>query len=133
MNELPDGIRHKASEIARVHVSAGGPDLQVERSHATRAEEDHRPAGIMARPVGRDDDIRLQPLAVPARVYMLESMGFETGIDIEALIDLRGEAEAWLPGERFSGSIARAGLPKTFSIRPGGRRPESHTHEQGSL
>ena len=46
--------------------------------------------------------------------YLLEELGFETGIDIEALVELRRTVESWLPGERFSGTIARAGLPKTF-------------------
>jgi hydroxymethylglutaryl-CoA lyase len=49
-------------------------------------------------------------------VYLLESLGLDTGIDIEALIGLRRTVEDWLPGERFSGAIARAGLPKTFRL-----------------
>lgn len=49
--------------------------------------------------------------------FMLESMGFSTGIDIEALLELRHDVETWLGGEeRYSGAIARAGLPKTFSV-----------------
>jgi hydroxymethylglutaryl-CoA lyase len=47
-------------------------------------------------------------------VYLVESLGFETGIDIAALLELRREVESWVPGERFTGSVARAGLPKTF-------------------
>ncbi|WP_340110288.1 hydroxymethylglutaryl-CoA lyase [Pikeienuella sp. HZG-20] len=47
--------------------------------------------------------------------FLLESLGFETGIDIEALIALRAEVEGWLPGERFFGMVAAAGLPKTFA------------------
>jgi hydroxymethylglutaryl-CoA lyase len=47
-------------------------------------------------------------------VFLLESLGFETGIDIEKLIAVRAEVETWLPGERFFGMVARAGLPKTF-------------------
>ncbi|WGF87983.1 hydroxymethylglutaryl-CoA lyase [Marinivivus vitaminiproducens] len=47
-------------------------------------------------------------------VYLLEELGFDTGIDIEALVALRRTVEYWLPDERFSGAIARAGLPKTF-------------------
>lgn len=47
-------------------------------------------------------------------VYLCESLGFPTGIDIEKLIGLRGKIETWLPGERFSGSIYRAGLPRNF-------------------
>jgi hydroxymethylglutaryl-CoA lyase len=49
-------------------------------------------------------------------VFLLESLGFETGIDIKALVALRETVESWLPGERFSGAIARAGLPKTFRV-----------------
>lgn len=49
--------------------------------------------------------------------YMLESMGFSTGVDIDALLDIRRDVEAWLgQEERYSGAIARAGLPKTFSV-----------------
>jgi hydroxymethylglutaryl-CoA lyase len=47
-------------------------------------------------------------------VFLLESLGFETGIDIEKLIAVRADVETWLPGERFFGMVARAGLPKTF-------------------
>jgi hydroxymethylglutaryl-CoA lyase len=47
-------------------------------------------------------------------IYLVESLGFETGIDIGALLKLRRVLEGWLPGERFVGSVARAGLPKTF-------------------
>jgi hydroxymethylglutaryl-CoA lyase len=46
--------------------------------------------------------------------FMLEALGFDTGIDIEALIALRRKVEGWLPGERFSGGVSRVGLPKTF-------------------
>ncbi len=47
-------------------------------------------------------------------VFLLESLGYDTGIDIDALVKLRESVESWLPGERFSGAIARVGLPKTF-------------------
>lgn len=46
--------------------------------------------------------------------YLLESMGFATGVDIGALLELRRDVETWLGDERYSGAIARAGLPKTF-------------------
>ncbi|HMM08244.1 MAG TPA: hydroxymethylglutaryl-CoA lyase [Paracoccus solventivorans] len=46
--------------------------------------------------------------------FMLESMGFATGIDIGALLELRRDVESWLGDERYSGAIARAGLPKTY-------------------
>ncbi len=63
-------------------------------------------------------------------VYLAESLGFETGIDIDALLDLRRVLESWLPGERFVGTVARAGLPKTYkktlakvsAATPGGTR-----------
>ncbi|MBA8820652.1 hydroxymethylglutaryl-CoA lyase [Ochrobactrum sp. P6BS-III] len=49
--------------------------------------------------------------------YMLESMGFSTGVDIDALLDIRRDVETWLgQEERYSGAIARAGLPNTFSV-----------------
>jgi hydroxymethylglutaryl-CoA lyase len=47
--------------------------------------------------------------------YLVESLGFDTGLDIDALIALRRMVEdEWLRGERFTGAVARAGLPKTF-------------------
>jgi hydroxymethylglutaryl-CoA lyase len=50
--------------------------------------------------------------------FLLESMGFSTGIDIDALVAVHRRVEAWLPGERLTGNIVRAGLPRTF--RPSG-------------
>jgi len=47
-------------------------------------------------------------------VFLLESMGFDTGIDIDALIALRAEVQTWLPNERLVGSVAKADLPKTY-------------------
>ena len=57
-------------------------------------------------------------------IYLVESLGFETGIDIGALLELRRVLEGWLPGERFVGTVARAGLPKTF------RRTLADQHQQ---
>lgn len=48
--------------------------------------------------------------------FMLESMGYSTGIDIAALLELRCDVESWLGDERYHGAIARAGLPKTFTM-----------------
>lgn len=48
--------------------------------------------------------------------FLLESLGFDTGIDFAKLIAVREEVETWLPGERFFGMVARAGLPKTFHM-----------------
>ncbi|GAB5096226.1 hydroxymethylglutaryl-CoA lyase [Caballeronia sp. HLA56] len=51
-------------------------------------------------------------------VFMLEAQGMTTGIDIDKLLAIRETIAAWLPGEPFTGAIARAGLPKTF-VRAG--------------
>lgn len=48
-------------------------------------------------------------------VFMLESMGYATGVDLPKLLEVRRFVEENLPGERFAGAIARAGLPKHFT------------------
>ncbi|WP_019430937.1 hydroxymethylglutaryl-CoA lyase [Limnohabitans sp. Rim47] len=47
-------------------------------------------------------------------VYLMGSMGIATGIDWDALMTLRSQVAQWLAGECLHGSIAQAGLPKTF-------------------
>ena len=47
-------------------------------------------------------------------VFLLESMGLRTGVDIERLIDARSILAAGLPGEELYGYLADAGLPKGF-------------------
>jgi hydroxymethylglutaryl-CoA lyase len=47
-------------------------------------------------------------------VFLLESMGLRTGVDIERLIDARSVLAAGLPGEEMYGYLADAGLPKGF-------------------
>ncbi|HEY2135317.1 MAG TPA: hydroxymethylglutaryl-CoA lyase [Xanthobacteraceae bacterium] len=47
--------------------------------------------------------------------FLLESLGFDTGLDIDRLVALRAMVAQWLPGERVGGMIAQAGLPKTFA------------------
>lgn len=49
-------------------------------------------------------------------VFMLESMGFATGIDLEKLVASRALLAAGLPGETMHGGVAQAGLPKTFRM-----------------
>lgn len=49
-------------------------------------------------------------------VFMLESMGFGTGIDLDRLVAARELLAAGLPGEPMHGGVAKAGLPKTFRI-----------------
>lgn len=44
-------------------------------------------------------------------VFLCETRGFATGIDIDALVRAREIAESSMPGEAFFGGIARAGVP----------------------
>lgn len=46
--------------------------------------------------------------------FMLEASGVDTGIDLAALLALRQQVAGWLQGEQTTGSLWRAGLPKTF-------------------
>jgi hydroxymethylglutaryl-CoA lyase len=52
-------------------------------------------------------------------VFMLESMGIDTGIDLERLIAVRALVSSALPGEPLYGFTAQAGLPRTFAQAPG--------------
>jgi len=47
-------------------------------------------------------------------VFMLESMGFETGIDLAGLMAARRLLHEGLPAEPMQGQVAKAGIPKTF-------------------
>jgi hydroxymethylglutaryl-CoA lyase len=49
-------------------------------------------------------------------VFMLNSMGYETGIDLARLIASRDVLADALPGEPLYGYLARAGVPKQFAI-----------------
>jgi hydroxymethylglutaryl-CoA lyase len=51
-------------------------------------------------------------------VFMLEAMGFDTGIDIERLIKVRELVARALPNVVQYGAIAKAGLPKNFHAAP---------------
>jgi len=53
-------------------------------------------------------------IATEDLVFMLESMGFSTGIDLARLIAARELLHAGLPDEPLRGRVARAGIPKTF-------------------
>ena len=48
-------------------------------------------------------------------VFLLESMGLRTGIDIGQLLAVRTQVQEALPGEALFGFIADAGLPKGFA------------------
>jgi hydroxymethylglutaryl-CoA lyase len=47
-------------------------------------------------------------------VFMLESMGFTTGIDLPKLLDARRLLHEGLPAEPMHGQVAKAGIPRTF-------------------
>jgi hydroxymethylglutaryl-CoA lyase len=47
-------------------------------------------------------------------VFLLESMGFDTGIDMAKLLAAREVLKEGLPGEPVYGHVPDAGLPKTF-------------------
>lgn len=47
-------------------------------------------------------------------VFMLESMGLRTGIDLERLIAVRGILAEGIPGEPLYGHVAQAGLTKGY-------------------
>ena len=46
--------------------------------------------------------------------YMLQSMGFDTGLDLAALLRLRAEVATLLQGETLQGTLWRAGIPRTL-------------------
>lgn len=46
--------------------------------------------------------------------FLFARMGVATGIDLHALLSLRGRLAGWLEGEPLHGAIARAGLPRTM-------------------
>lgn len=48
-------------------------------------------------------------------VFMLDSMGYDTGIDLTRLLASRAVLADALPGEPLYGYLARAGLPKQFA------------------
>ncbi len=50
-------------------------------------------------------------------VFMLESMGCRTGIDLPALLALRARVVGWIPDEPTHGTLWRAGVPRDFGVR----------------
>lgn len=57
-------------------------------------------------------------LATEDLVFMLEAMGYETGINLEKLFAVRKVVAAGLPGQELYGMAPLAGLPKGFG-KPG--------------
>jgi len=47
-------------------------------------------------------------------VYLLESLGVSTGIDIPAMLEVRKKLNNWLPDEPLEGKLLKAGLAVTF-------------------
>ena len=48
-------------------------------------------------------------------VFMLEAMGYETGIDLEKLLRARDILAAGVPGEELYGYLAAAGIPLGYT------------------
>ncbi|HFB54365.1 MAG TPA: hydroxymethylglutaryl-CoA lyase, partial [Hellea balneolensis] len=47
-------------------------------------------------------------------VFMLDAMGYATGIDLDALLQVRNIIQSALPGEPLYGFTPEAGLPKNY-------------------
>ncbi len=54
--------------------------------------------------------------------FLLESMGLDTGVDIEALIAVRAQVQDAMPDIQMHGALARAGLPRGY--RPASAAPQ---------
>ena len=50
-------------------------------------------------------------------VFLCESKGFSTGIDIDRLVAVRAILQSEMPGETLYGGMARAGLPSGTAAR----------------
>jgi hydroxymethylglutaryl-CoA lyase len=48
-------------------------------------------------------------------VFMLESMGFATGIDLDKLLAARSFLAEGVPTEPMQGNLAKSGIPRTFA------------------
>jgi hydroxymethylglutaryl-CoA lyase len=48
-------------------------------------------------------------------VFMLDSMGLRTGIDIDKLLHVREIVSRNLPGTQLYGAVAKAGLPTKYT------------------
>ena len=49
-------------------------------------------------------------------VYMIESMGFSTGIDLKKLLKLRKSLKEWMKRDVLYGNLLTSGFAKTFNI-----------------
>lgn len=64
-------------------------------------------------------------------VFMLESMGMDTGVDMEKLIAMRHDVCSALGDQPFHGAIAKAGLPKGFARRTSAVPPSTSSGRTG--
>lgn len=51
--------------------------------------------------------------------FLLEAMGYDTGVDIDKLVAARAILAEALPGEALYGHVQDAGLPKGFTYADG--------------
>ncbi|WP_244816497.1 hydroxymethylglutaryl-CoA lyase [Caballeronia sp. Lep1P3] len=63
--------------------------------------------------------------------FLLEAMGYDTGVDIDKLVSARAILAEGLPGEALYGHVQDAGLPKGFSYADG--RARSAPQPEGCL
>ena len=112
---------------ARIHATAGPERLTGIHLHNTRGQGlanvmaaleaglatiDSSLGGIGGCPFapGASGNIVTEDL-----VFLLESMGLHTGIDLDLLLKVRADVQAALPGESLYGFLPEAGLPKGFA------------------
>lgn len=50
-------------------------------------------------------------------LFMFEKMGYDTGVDLTQLVEARAVIAESMPNEPLYGGVARAGLPKNFSVK----------------
>jgi hydroxymethylglutaryl-CoA lyase len=132
-----------ADEISLADTSGQGDPQQVRRVFRTLARElpqltlaghfhDTRGTGLANVLAALDADVRsfdasvaglggcpnspgaTGNIATEDLVFMLEAMGFDTGIDIEQLLEIRRFVASALPDVRMYGHIGVVGLPKGF-------------------
>ena len=65
-------------------------------------------------------------------MYLLESMGVDTGIDLEALIAARAILREVLPGESLYGHVPDAGVHKGFRYADSARTSSTPATDHAS-
>lgn len=67
-------------------------------------------------------------IATEDLVFMLEAMGFETGIELQRLLEMRAFVAECLPDVRMFGHVSQVGLPKGFMCAAQVRRSNAMEH-----